>query len=172
MPRCSKPYHVIVLLCLSYSVLTTTAMAEDTSTKHASTFTMTCPPVKSLVKDKSTNLWASPDASFKSFNSSFVDSLDSFVGAQWGGAGLGQIFCVYVNSRDKLSLPAVLAYNVVAVEPTQSDDLSWEAKQGQTMNCHSTDTSKCAFQVRTKPKEESLSDVFDAIKPNTLDNNS
>ena len=125
-----------------------------------------------LIKDKSTNLWASPDAAFKSFNSSFVDSLDSFVGAQWGGAGLGQIFCVYVNSRDKLSLPAVLAYNVVAVEPTQSDDLSWEAKQGQTMNCHSTDTSKCAFQVRTKPKEESLSDVFDTIKPNSLNNNS
>ncbi|HAG61416.1 MAG: hypothetical protein CMF55_04995 [Legionellales bacterium] len=129
-----------------------------------------CPNTQSLTFDSDTKTWSAPN-DFKSFNTSFVNTAQSFLGAQWTGAGLGQIFCVYSgpdSGPDIVTLPIVLAHNVISREPKPSDDNSWGKKQANHYNCISNDPIKCPFLVRVKAPEKTLDEEFNLIKPGSI----
>ena len=125
-----------------------------------------CPTTESLTYDTDTMMWSAPN-DFKSFNTSFVEQAQTFLGAQWTGAGLGQIFCVYAGP-DKLALPIVLAQNVISFEPKPSDDNSWGEKQGNHYNCISKNSINCPFFVKIKVPEQTLDEEFNSIKPGSI----
>ena len=125
-----------------------------------------CPNVESLTFDSDQMTWSAPN-DFKSFNTSFEKKVKSFLGAQWTGAGLGQIFCVY-SGDDKFGIPIVLAHNVISLEPKPSDNNSWGEKKGNYYNCVSNEPKNCPFLVRVKAPEKTLSEEFDSIKPGTI----
>ena len=125
-----------------------------------------CPNTQSLTFDSDSMTWSAPN-DFKSFNTSFIKTAQTFLGAQWTGAGLGQIFCVY-SGPDKLALPIVLAHNVISLEPKPSDNNSWGKKQGNHYNCISNNPINCPFLVRIKAPEKTLDEEFNSIKPGSI----
>ncbi len=145
----------------------TTITTADGSAKAA---ILHCPNTKSLTYNSDTMTWSAPN-DFKSFNTSFVKTAQSFLGAQWTGAGLGQIFCVYSgpdSGHDQITLPIVLAHNVISLEPKPSNDNSWGVKQGNHYNCISNDPIKCSFLVRIKAPKKTLEQEFNSIKPGSI----
>ncbi len=128
--------------------------------------TIHCPTAHTLVYNSEKMTWSAP-GDFNGFNTSFTKEIKAFTGAQWTGAGLGQIFCVY-SGPDKLALPIVLAHNVISLEPTPQEGIAWGEKQGGHYNCISSDHTQCPFQVRLKKPEQTIGDEFDSIKPGSI----
>ena len=141
--------------------------STPTTDSPSNTVAVLCPQPNKLTFDQDSKIWSAPDG-FKSFNTSFVTKISSFVGAQWSGAGSGQVFCVY-SSKEQLSFPVVLFYNTIVLEPQPSENSSWNKKQGY-LNCISHEPEKCAFFVRTKPVEETFAEQFNDIKPGSIEN--
>ena len=125
------------------------------------TITVYCPDAASLVKDPKKLTWATPDNQWQSFDISFEKKLTQFIGAQWHGVGLGQIFCLY-RGEDKDSFPVLLAFHALALVP-RSD--SWGTDMGGYRNCTTDKQSECGFEVRTRPQQV---DIYDqALKLKT-----
>ncbi len=108
---------------------------------------LVCPPAKQLVKNPATNLWSVPKSNFIGHDVSLLNKVDHFSGAQWLGAGIGQILCVYQGDND--DFPVVLAFQILTYEPS---DGHWQKNQGGYRNCTSEDPNDCAFQLRVQPK--------------------
>ena len=119
-----------------------------------------CPAATQLTKNDST--WSALPY-FKSFDSSSATAIKEFNGAQWTGAGEGQIFCVY-SSTVSSDFPITMAFDTMAQEPVQTVGLSWKDTQTTYINCISKDPQQCPFLVKEKPKKQSLDSVLSDIK--------
>ena len=57
-------------------------------------YRLACPAPSRLNKDTKTNSWQYPPY-WKSYQTSLSDKIDRFLGAQWSGATLGNLICLY-----------------------------------------------------------------------------
>lgn len=123
--------------------------------------TLLCPPVSALTKDPFKQTWSSKDG-FKSFDISFVTSIKDFLGAQWSGATVGQITCVY-SGLPKQAFNVLLYYGGVAQEPSTQ---SWGKNLGGYRNCISRTrkTSECPFDVQIKSEKQNIYEEIEKYK--------
>lgn len=120
----------------------------------------TCPEASTLTKDPNTNLWSAPHG-YKSYDASFVTQISTFTGAQWNGAGIGQIICVYESPHTATnpSFPITLFYNVLSFEPQTNN---WGKNEGGVRNCVSNTTENCPFYIKKKEKKQDIyQEVYD-----------
>lgn len=138
------------ILGLYLGLLTLSSLAADDSTQPAVKYT-TCPPIDKIYKS-SENHWGTSDANFRSHTLSFANHLTHFLGAQWQGATLGHIICLY-KPKDKQNkgsiFPVVLTFNKLVYEPANLTN--WRTSNttsNQLYNCIGKKVSDCKFIVR------------------------
>lgn len=137
-------------LGLCMGLFTVGSIAADSTTQAAIKYT-TCPPISKIYKSNE-NHWGTQDANFRSHTLSFASHLESFLGAQWQGATLGHIICLYKPKDDEHKgsvFPVVLTYNKLVYEPVNQPN--WQTnnpKSGELYNCISKHVSDCRFVVR------------------------
>lgn len=123
--------------------------------------TITCPAIKMISKNPSTRTWSAPGG-WKSHETSFVNTIKSFLGAQWNGANVGQVTCVY-QGKTRQTFPILLVYNTLSFEPHGH---SWSKNLGGIRNCKAKDIKACPFQVQLKPKKENFYQQLEQMKSN------
>ncbi len=146
MPR-KKITSISMTLALLFSV--GILAVPTTTTPPINPWQRFCPPVASLIKNNDTKTWASPDGSFRSFDTSFADKLTTFVGIMWQGATLGQVACRY-QPNDAALFPELLIYNQLVYQPTQAP---WQVDRQKNYYCVSSDPATCPFIIRPKQKK-------------------
>lgn len=119
-----------------------------------------CPSVMSLKKDPVAMTWATPDHQWKSYGTSFETRLTQFWGAQWSGAVVGQMTCIY-HAEDKTTFPVMLIYHALTLEPHTG---KWGSNLGGYKNCVARDPNDCPFQVRLRPTEQNIFEQVDDLK--------
>ena len=113
-----------------------------------------CPAVKDIVKSKQ-NHWGTAGGNFRNFQTSFAKKLDKFVGAQWQGANLGYITCVY-KPHDASLFYITLLFNKLTYQPS-TDKTKWvKSKKGPWFNCHFEDQKQCPFIIRPEPQKQDV----------------
>jgi len=142
---------LITLVCLTY-----TAMAAPTHILY-------CPKSTYLTKDPVKLTWSAYQNSFRSYDLSFSKTIDHFVGAQWTGAQVGQITCIY-KALPKTSFPVLLIYHALALNPTGG---AWTNDLGGYKNCNTLDRKACAFTVQLKPKPINIYKEAERLKSTT-----
>lgn len=115
-----------------------------------------CPPVSALVKE---GLWWRSGTNWKCFNQSFVNEIDSFIGAQWVGVQLGKVICMY-QGKNTFDFPIALE-PITPVPVIEPDGAGWSSNINGYRLCKSTNNMDCAFYVKveTKPK-----DIYEEIQ--------
>ena len=110
------------------------------------------------------------DGYWKSYHSSFATNLTKFVGAQWVGENLGQIFCVYQSEQHytlqaqttvQPTLPVILVFHTITHVPSGG---KWtHPKRGLRM-CQSPKQEDCPFFVNLKPKIGNIYQEAESLK--------
>lgn len=133
-----------------------------------------CPQPIRLVRNQKTLKWSVPHSNWRSDAMSFVSQIDRFVGAQWTGANIGQITCIYIG-KQKQSFPVLLRYQVLAIEPSGH---YWGKNVQGFRNCaqppnaaHTITIYDCPFYVRKRPPQKNIYDIVNQLKgSDNLDN--
>lgn len=125
-----------------------------------------CPPISTLTKSSTDNTW-SATSRWVSHDISFVNTIAFFLGAQWQGANVGQVTCIY-HGQDENSFPVLLTFNTLTYEPTVP---KWGNNQGGYRNCVSNNTAGCPFQLRLAPANNSVEQEAESIKPDDSKSN-
>lgn len=131
-----------------------------TDAKTPDTLTVTCPPPSAIKKNLEKLTWSADRNNFRSYDISFAKQVEKFGGAQWNGAEVGQITCVY-KMQPKPSFPLLLIYHTLTISPEGGN---WTKNLGGYKNCDSTDIKKCAFKVRLKKKTENIYKEAESLK--------
>ena len=97
---------------------------------------------------------------FKSYNQSFANALKFFIGAQWTGANVGQITCIY-KGDDENTFPVLLIYHTLALEPKGAN---WGSNMGGYRNCAAKQQKNCPFIIRLKPKQQDIYQEAEKLK--------
>lgn len=142
---------IIFLICAFFPIL---AFAQTPLIK-----TVICPPISALKKDPVKQTWSAPGG-FKSYDLSFVTSITDFLGAQWRGATVGQLTCVY-KGLPKNSFNVLLAYHTLGYEPSGG---RWGANLGGYRNCISRKQKHCLFNVAVKSKTGNIYQDIENLK--------
>ena len=120
-----------------------------------------CPSVDDLTLKNTT--WTGP-GKWKSYQISFITTVDKFLGAQWHGINIGQLVCLY-GSDDMNDFPVQLVLPTLAMLPTYP---VWTAPdQSNTANCISknNDTCDCPIQIfYEKIRPSTAQDVVNEMK--------
>ncbi len=147
---------------LSFAPLSFAATSATIKLSARTNLTRYCPPVNKLYKNTQ-NQWGSQDGNFRDFEISLANQLDQFVGAQWQGANLGYVTCVY-RPHDPNVFFVTLLFNQLTYEPN-TDKTAWTKDQkGSWFNCHSTHPSDCPFLIRPQPKQGNIYDEAARLK--------
>lgn len=127
----------------------------------AATKIVYCPPVSALTKDPIKQTW-SAKGGFKSYDLSFVTKITDFLGAQWRGATVGQVTCVYKGSP-KNSFNVLLYFGTLSQEPLT---VNWGKNLGGYRNCiaRKRKIQECPFEVLLKPKNQNIYDEIEKFK--------
>lgn len=118
---------------------------------------MYCPPITKLMKKEM--FWGAPGG-WRSYSQSFVNSIDSFAGAQWVGINVGKMLCVY-KGKQTFEFPVVLQNDTLSPTPEGG---KWVAKAGGYNNCLSGDTLDCPFKFQETPTGKDASKELDFFK--------
>lgn len=127
----------------------------------ANSNTIYCPEVSDLKKNGMH--WHSKTiTSWKSYESSFVDHVESFIGAQWNGIKVGTISCIY-SSKEENVFPVSIQNKYMFVEPTQT---TWKTGSDGYLNCIASEVKECPltpYVEKKAPKdtEEILKQIRD-----------
>ena len=141
----------------------------DTTTSPVEDNHFTCPAISALTKDPVNMTWHTKDNQFKSYNKSFASGLKEFIGAQWVGTNVGQVFCVYKGIESD-TFPVLLSFHTLTLEPHEGDG-QWGKDQGGFRNCASKAQSDCMFMMRVKPVETDIYKEAEKLrKPNDQNN--
>jgi hypothetical protein len=125
----------------------------------ASTKLTTCPLITQINKNQM-NHWGTKDANFRSYTTSFANELAQFIGAQWQGATVGHVVCIY-KTKGNDTFPVVLNFNQLVYEPIglpTANPTRWHAAHPnhQLYNCPSHHVGDCPFVVRSTPKATNI----------------
>ena len=130
------------------STIPTEPNNETTTTKK-----LYCPDVSKL---KKINMFWGAAGGWRSYSESFVNVVDSFVGAQWVGINVGKMLCIY-KSKATFEFPIVLQNDTLTPVP-EGDRWVYKQKEGLS-NCISGDILACPFKF-----EEEKANVKDIHK--------
>ncbi len=156
MLACFKILFILTigLLAISVSFANNNATRSKTAPK-----TLYCPAIKALKKNPKTRTW-SASGGWKSYDISFVQKIDAFIGVQWVGANVGQIICIY-HGKVKTSFPILLVFHTLTMPPSGG---KWSKDLGGYFNCISKQQSDCSFVVMQKPPKQNLTKELEEIK--------
>ena len=155
------------LLGISLIALCTTAIAAPPQphkkpTKLINSFY--CPAISALKFDQSEHTWyVKPN--WKSYDISFVRKITAFYGAQWNGAAVGQITCVYHGANPD-SFAIKLIFHTLTKNPHRG---KWSKNLGGYKNCISRKQEDCPFSVNIKPKIKNFYQTIERLKGTTED---
>ncbi len=118
-----------------------------------------CPAIQSIKKNNKTLNWYAPGG-YKSYETSFASKVTSFLGAQWVGANVGQITCVY-HSQQHSTFPILLVFHTLTYQPKSG---RWSKNLGGYFNCKSHKQKDCPFSVRLQSKPKDLYQEIEKLK--------
>lgn len=132
-----------------------------------------CPQVSEVIKNTAKGNWtANTNAGFwQTYHSSFSNHLTRFYGAQWLGAKLGQLTCIYGSNQQfnmngqqviQKTFPVRLVYHALVHEPKNL--AKWTHVKTGVFNCVSLQQSDCPFYVNVKPKEGDIYEEAEKLK--------
>lgn len=121
-----------------------------------------CPAIKNITKNPHTLTWSADQGNYKSYDMSFATSLFKFTGAQWVGATVGQMTCVY-STRPKTSFPVLLIFHTLTHQP-EGD--AWSKNLGGYLNCNSLKRKSCPFRMLLKRKSGDIYKEAEKLKRN------
>lgn len=147
------------LLMLTLYLFNSLAFAA-TDTSPPSTLALNCPPPSAIKKDPVKLTWSADRNTFRSYDLSFATKVHQFVGAQWNGAEVGQITCIY-KTLPKTSFPLLLVFHTLTLNPEGG---SWSKNLGGYKNCNALDIKKCPFKIRLKTKQENIYEEAESLK--------
>lgn len=155
--------HLLRLITLS---LLAPPVLAATGITQPNTLTMYCPPPSAIKKDPVKLNWTADRGTFRSYDLSFAKKIHQFVGAQWNGAAVGQITCIY-KTLPKTSFPLLLIFHTLTLNPTGG---AWSKNLGGYKNCNALDIKKCPFKIRLKPKSENIYKEAESLKSKSFPN--
>lgn len=120
-----------------------------------------CPPLEELQKDPVKLNWTAPNG-WQSYDLSFIKKVQTYAGAQWTGADVGQMTCVY-KGEDKNDFPILLVFNTLTMKPQGG---KWSKNLGGYYNCLSENTNDCPFQIRLAPEKTNIYEEAEKLKKN------
>ena len=124
--------------------------------------TLSCPQPAALTKNLQTNRWSALNGNWKGTTTSLASQIKGFVGAEWQGINLGQIFCIYKGVPAQ-TFAIAITYHTLAVTPQKG---RWTGNKHHNLyKCISNQIKECLFQVRMKPKALSLDQQLAQIRP-------
>ena len=127
---------------------------------------ITCPKISELVRDPNSGEWQGKDPlRWKGYEMSFDTALSRFVGAQWQGTNVGQIFCVY-HGPEKTAFPVLILFHALVQEPSGG---KWSDNQNGSLNCYSANLEDCAFTPTAPPPAENPYQELEQFKSNSPD---
>jgi hypothetical protein len=134
--------------------------APEAGNQHS--LTRYCPAIKNIYKSAS-NHWGTKDGTFRNFQTSLANKLDKFIGAQWQGANLGYVTCVYTPDNPNLFYVTLL-YNELTLQPSTTNT-SWTLdKKGGWFNCNAEKASDCPFTIRPEQKKGNIYQEAEHLK--------
>lgn len=150
---------IILMLCLcsAISIAATQTPAVTTIAKNV----VFCPTSNSLKKDPQTKTWSAQQGLWKSYEISFVDKVGQFLGAQWAGANVGQLTCIY-QGNNKNTFPILLIYHTIVYAPSSG---RWSPNLGGYANCKSELQQDCPFRTRLQSSNEDVNQQLDQMAP-------
>lgn len=125
-----------------------------------------CPPVENLTKDPDTKLW-SADGGWKSNSPSFINTLSSFVGAQWVGVSVGEVICLYAKSS-RAEFPVAIQRGKLVPAPTVGG--LWSDDKGGYRECKSANIQDCPFFIQVLAPPKNVYDELDFYKGKPTEN--
>jgi hypothetical protein len=138
-----------------------------------------CPPIDKITKDPTEGNWKAqmPEGTWKSYSLSFATSLTRFVGAQWVGADVGQITCVYHSEQEFMmqgqqtiqrTLPVLLVFHTLAFQPSGAN---WAHASKGVYNCSAGNKGQadCPFKVNMPPTTGDIYEEAAALKEKAPD---
>lgn len=142
------------------------AAADSTtaSTKKVKNFFF-CPAISGIKKNPSKMTWSADHGNYKSYDMSFATGLEKFIGAQWVGANVGQITCVYAP-KPKTSFRVMLIFHTLAHQPSGG---SWSKNLGGYLNCSAFKRKNCPFKMVLKPKPVNIYKEAEKLKSGAPD---
>ena len=139
-------------------------ISKDQSNVPDGYIRMQCPAASDLTFNSTKRLWSAKPY-FKSYNTSFSKTVTQFNGAQWSGAGVGQIFCVY-KGDNSMDFPILLAFNTIVAEPNKDAAKNrWTDNLKGHRNCISQETDQCTFLVKKPSQQTTIGDTLNDLTP-------
>ena len=178
---------IIMLIAITAIIWHRSVNADSVNSTTTTTQTpkspdILCPDISDIKKNPREGNWIAEtdQGTWKSFHLSFATNLTQFVGAQWVGANLGQVTCVYDSEQRFTSngqpivrpiLPVLLIFQTLAFLP---DTGKWENPKGKqgVRNCVSLQQSDCPFKENPKPKQGNIFQEAESLKPFPTDQTS
>ena len=125
---------------ISFIALTLSSISAYADTLPTHGF-ISCPNISQINKNKQSMLWGTANGNWRSFAVSFANHVDQFLGAQWEGVNLGNLFCIYRG--EKLTFTINLQYHGLIHVPTNG---KWSKNMGGYKNCISHKIKDCRFK--------------------------
>lgn len=116
-------------------------------------YRLICPKMEELTLNADRQ-WEKPPY-WKSYQTSLSPEVGRFVGAQWTGAAIGNLFCLY-NTDSDTSFPNQVTFSWLVEMPRDKiwvESKSEEKKETTTINCVSRKIEDCVFAVKIKTKD-------------------
>lgn len=129
--------------------------ATPTSVAQSGTKTIICPPIEKLIKKEL--FWGAPGG-WRSYSQSFVNTIESFSGAQWVGVEVGKMLCVY-KGKESFDFPVVLQNDTLTPAPKGN---KWISQRGGYVNCLSSIVDECPFQV--KEEKQDMQEIYKGLE--------
>lgn len=182
----------LVILILSVALLVIVwhrSVFADTTQSVATTQQIFCPQINDLKQNSSKGTWEAQmqvgpttqigstmktqTVSWKSYDRSFATNITKFIGAQWTGADVGQLTCIY-NSEQTFTmegkpsvqptLPILLVFHTLTFQPTIEKTARWKHVSYGVYNCYSFKQSDCPYKMNVKQSAGNIYQEAEALK--------
>lgn len=131
-----------------------------------------CPHIPEIKKNPVEGNWTATTTYgfWKSYHRTFSNTLTHFDGAQWVGANLGQITCIYSTEQQFMmngqlnvqkTFPLMLVYHALAYQPTGPN---WKHVKHGVYNCVSHNQDDCAFAMNIEQGTGNIFEEAESLK--------
>ncbi|OGT42126.1 MAG: hypothetical protein A3F13_04115 [Gammaproteobacteria bacterium RIFCSPHIGHO2_12_FULL_40_19] len=167
-----KKLTIISLITLALSITGCSVAFADSAEPSAF-----CPHKNDIQKNPVKGNWIAHTKAgdWKSYDMSFATNLTQFVGAQWSGANVGQLTCVYHSEQQfkmqgkpavQPTLPVLLIFHTLTFQPAKG---KWKHAARGIYNCYSTKQSDCPFKMNIKSSVGNVYQEAAALKYDNTD---
>lgn len=136
-----------------------------------------CPHQDEIQKNQITQKWNAQNkyGTWKSYQTSFATNLIQFVGAQWVGAAVGQLTCIYKSEQRftedgnltiQPALPVMIVFYALTHQPAGG---KWKHIGHGVYNCDAQGQKNCPFKMRLKHKVQDIYKEAESLKTSNTD---